>query len=169
MADNRRWRCYIGGIILYILRKILILIFYSLILNLWINKKQFSPTSKKGIKTKSNPQGTTDDPLSPSDLAIGAQGSFFARVVDTNPKLMQSIFVEAESHRGTSLIEILQNCVIFNDKTFAPITAKEVKHDSQLILEHDKPMIFGAEMNKGIVLNGFKLEVVHGEKWNNSR
>tara|TARA_B100000683_G_scaffold276886_1_gene332673 strand:+ start:3613 stop:4617 length:1005 start_codon:yes stop_codon:yes gene_type:complete len=125
-----------------------------------LTKGQFSPTSKKGIKTKSNPHGTTDEPFSPSDLAIGAQGTFFARVVDTNPKLMQKIFVEAESHRGTSLIEILQNCVIFNDKTFAPITAKEVKQESQLILEHGKPMLFGAESNKGIVLNGFKLEVV---------
>ena len=125
-----------------------------------LTKGQFSPTSKKGIKTQSNPHGTTDEPFSPSDLAIGAQGSFFARVVDTNPKLMQKIFVEAESHRGTSLIEILQNCVIFNDKTFAPITAKEVKKDAQLILEHGKPMLFGAERNKGIVLNGFKLEVV---------
>lgn len=125
-----------------------------------LTKGQFSPTSKKGIKTKSNPHGTTDEPFSPSDLSIGAQGSFFARVVDTNPKLMQKIFVEAESHRGTSLIEILQNCVIFNDKTFAPITAKEVKQESQLILEHGKPMLFGAESNKGIVLNGFKLEVV---------
>ena len=125
-----------------------------------LTKGQFSPTSKKGIKTKSNPHGTTDEPFSPSDLAIGAQGTFFARVVDTNPKLMQKIFVEAESHRGTSLIEILQNCVIFNDKTFAPITAKEVKQDAQLILEHGKPMLFGAERNKGIVLNGFKLEVV---------
>lgn len=125
-----------------------------------LTKGQFSPTSKKGIKTKSNPHGTTDEPFSPSDLAIGAQGSFFARVVDTNPKLMQNIFVESESHRGTSLIEILQNCVIFNDKTFAPITAKEVKQDAQLFLEHGKPMLFGAERNKGIVLNGFKLEVV---------
>ena len=125
-----------------------------------LTKGQFSPTSKKGIKTKSNPHGTTDEPFSPSDLAIGAQGSFFARVVDTNPKLMQQIFVEAESHRGTSLIEILQNCVIFNDKTFAPITAKEVKKDAQIVLEQGKPMLFGAEMNKGIVLNGFKLEVV---------
>ncbi len=125
-----------------------------------LTKGQFSPTSKKGIKTKSNPHGTTDEPFSPSDLAIGAQGSFFARVVDTNPKLMQQIFVEAESHRGTSLIEILQNCVIFNDKTFAPITAKEVKQDAQIVLEQGKPMLFGAEMNKGIVLNGFKLEVV---------
>ena len=93
-------------------------------------------------------------------MAIGAQGSFYARVVDTNPKLMQKIFIEAEGHRGTSLIEILQNCVIFNDKTFAPITAKEVKQDAQLFLEDGKPMLFGAEMNKGIILNGFKLEVV---------
>ena len=125
-----------------------------------LTKGQFSPTSKKGIKTKSNPHGTTDEPFSPSDLAIGAQSSFFARVVDTNPKLMQKIFIEAEEQRGTSLIEILQNCVIFNDKTFASITAKEVKQNAQLILEDGKPMLFGAEMNKGIILNGLKLEVV---------
>ena len=125
-----------------------------------LTKGQFSPTSKKGIKTKSNPHGTTDEPFSPSDLAIGAQGSFFARVVDTNPKLMQKIFTEAEEHRGTSLIEILQNCVIFNDKTFAAITGKEVKQNAQLILEDGKPMLFGPDLNKGIILNGFKLEVV---------
>ena len=125
-----------------------------------LTKGQFSPTSQKGIKTKSSPHGTTDEPFSPSDLAIGAQGSFFARVVDTNPKLMQKIFIEAEEHRGTSLIEILQNCVIFNDKTFAAITGKEVKQNAQLILEDGKPMLFGAEMNKGIILNGFKLEAV---------
>ena len=125
-----------------------------------LTKGQFSPTSKKGIKTKSNPHGTTDEPFSPSDLAIGAQGSFFARVVDTNPKLMQKIFTEAEEHRGTSLVEILQNCVIFNDKTFADITGKEVKQNAQIILEDGKPMLFGSEMNQGIILNGFKLEVV---------
>ena len=125
-----------------------------------LTKGQFSPTSRKGIKTKSNPHGTTDEPFSISDLAIGAQGSFFARVVDTNPKLMQKIFTEAEEHRGTSLIEILQNCVIFNDKTFADITNKDVKLDAQLFLEDGKSMIFGSENNKGIILNGFKLEVV---------
>jgi 2-oxoglutarate/2-oxoacid ferredoxin oxidoreductase subunit beta len=125
-----------------------------------LTKGQFSPTSKKGIKTKSNPHGTTDEPFSPSDLAIGAQSSFFARVVDTNPKLMQKIFINAEEHKGTSLIEILQNCVIFNDKTFASITEKEVKQNAQLILEDGKPMLFGVGMNKGIILNGFKLEVV---------
>lgn len=125
-----------------------------------LTKGQFSPTSQKGIKTKSNPHGTTDEPFSPSDLAIGAQSSFFARVLDTNPKLMQKIFVESENHRGTSLIEILQNCVIFNDKTFASITGKDVRKDAQLILEHGKPMIYGADMNRGIILNGFQLETV---------
>ena len=124
-----------------------------------LTKGQFSPTSKQGIKTKSNPHGTIDEPFSPSDLAIGSKGSFFARVVDTNPKLMEKTFIEAEEHRGTSLIEILQNCVIFNDKTFASITAKEVKQNAQLILENGKPMLFGEKMNKGIVLNGSNLEV----------
>ncbi len=125
-----------------------------------LTKGQFSPTSEKGIKTKSNPHGTIDEPFLPSDLAFGANTSFFARVVDTNPKLMQKIFVEAEKHKGTSLIEILQNCVIFNDKTFSDITGKDVKQDAQLILEHNQPMIFGRNMDKGIRLNGFNLEVV---------
>jgi len=126
-----------------------------------LTKGQFSPTSKKGIKTKSNPHGTTDDPFSASNLAHGANTSFFARVVDTNPKLMQKIFIEAEKHRGTSLVEILQNCVIFNDKTFESITGKKInKKDVQLIVEHGKPMIFGAESNKGITFNGSKIEVV---------
>ena len=125
-----------------------------------LTKGQFSPTSKKGIKTKSNPHGTTDEPFSPSDLSLGAKSSFFARVVDTNPKLMQKIFVEAEAHKGTSLIEIMQNCVIFNDKTFSSITGKDVKKDAQLTLEHGKPILYGATMNKGIILNKFKLETV---------
>ena len=125
-----------------------------------LTKGQFSPTSEKGIKTKSNPHGTTDEPFLPADLAFGANTSFFARVVDTNPKLMQKIFVEAEQHKGTSLIEILQNCVIFNDKVFSDITAKDIKQDAQLILEDGKPMIFGRNMDKGIILNGFKLKVV---------
>ena len=125
-----------------------------------LTKGQFSPTSKKGIKTKSNPHGTIDEPFSPSDLAIGAHSSFFARVVDTNPKLMQEIFIKSEKHRGTSLIEILQNCVIFNDKTFSDITDRAVKQDAQIILEHNMPMIYGKNPDKGLKLNGLKLESV---------
>ena len=125
-----------------------------------LTKGQFSPTSQKGIKTKSNPHGTLDKPFMPTKLALGAGATFIARIPDTNPKEMQEVFLAAENHRGTSLVEILQNCVIFNDKTFAEVTGKDVKLDMQLYLEHGKPMIFGADNNKGIILNGLKLEVV---------
>lgn len=125
-----------------------------------LTKGQFSPTTGLGHKTKSSPQGVIDNPFHPGELVIGAQGSFFARVVDINPKHMTGIMVEAEKHDGTSLIEILQNCPIFNDKVFAEYTAKENKEDAILYIEHGKPMIFGKEMNKGLRLNGFELEVV---------
>lgn len=125
-----------------------------------LTKGQLSPTSKLGLVTKSTPMGGIDRPFSAGELALGARGTFFARTIDTNPKLMTQIFVESSKHRGTSLIEILQNCVIFNDKTHGAITAKENKDEFQLHLEHGQPMLFGKEKNKGIRLNGFKLEAV---------
>ena len=125
-----------------------------------LTKGQFSPTSHTGIKTKSNPHGITDSPFIPTKLSLGAGATFIARVPDTNLKAMQSIFLEAEDHKGTSMVEILQNCVIFNDKTFGDVTGKDVKHDMQLWLEHGKPMIYGKDSDKGIVLNGFNLETV---------
>jgi len=125
-----------------------------------LTKGQSSPTSKLGLVTKSTPMGGIDNPFNAGEVALGAGASFFARTIDTNPKLMTQIFVESNSHVGTSLVEILQNCVIFNDKTHGAITAKENKDEFQLHLEHGKPMIFGNEQNKGLILNGFKLEVV---------
>ena len=125
-----------------------------------LTKGQFSPTSPTGIKTKSNPHGITDKPFIPTKLALGAGATFIARIPDTNPKGMQAVFLAAENHRGTSLVEILQNCIIFNDKTFGDVTDKDVKHDMQIYLEHGKPMIYGKESNKGIILNGLKLETV---------
>ncbi len=125
-----------------------------------LTKGQFSPTSPSGLKTKSNPHGITDSPFIPAKLALGSGATFIARVPDTNPKAMQAVFLAAEKHRGTSLIEILQNCIIFNDKCHSDVTGKDVKNDMQLWLENGKPMIFGSEMNKGIILNGLKLEVV---------
>lgn len=124
-----------------------------------LTKGQFSPTSAKGLVTKSSPHGTVDPPFIPGELAIGCRSTFFARAVDLLPKKMTEIFVEAEKHRGTSLVELLQNCVIFNDKVFADITDKEVRSDAMLWVEHGKPMIFGKEMNKGLILNGLKLEI----------
>lgn len=125
-----------------------------------LTKGQFSPTSATGIKTKSSPQGTIDRAFNPGSLALGAEANFFARVIDVEPKKMVEVFLAAEKHKGTSLIEILQNCVIFNDKVFDNVTNKAVKLDRQLWLKHGNPMIFGAEQNKGLVLNGLKLEVV---------
>ncbi len=124
-----------------------------------LTKGQFSPTTDLGFKTKSSPQGTIDNPFNPGELVIGASGNFFARVTDTNPKLMQQIFIESARHKGTSVVEIMQNCVIFNDKVFAPYTAKENRSDHILEVRHGEPMRFGANNEKGLVLKGFKLEV----------
>ncbi len=125
-----------------------------------LTKGQFSPTSLVGQKTKSSPYGNTQPPFHPGELAMGAQARFFARIGGNTPKEMTQLFIEAEKFKGTSLIEVLQNCVIFNDGCFTKFTDKNVRQDMQLHVEHGKPMIFGKERNKGIVLNGLKLEVV---------
>ena len=125
-----------------------------------LTKGQFSPTSLIGQKTKSSPYGNTQPPFSPGELAIGAQARFFARIGGNNPKDMADIFIEAEKFKGTSLIEVLQNCVIFNDGCYTKYTDKDVKEDEQIYLKHGKPMVFGKNCDKGLVLNGLKLEVV---------
>jgi 2-oxoglutarate ferredoxin oxidoreductase subunit beta len=125
-----------------------------------LTKGQFSPTSPIGTVTKTSPQGTIEHSFNPGELVIGSQGTFFARVTDTNQKMMTDVMFEAARHDGTSVIEILQNCVIFADKAHANITSKDLREDYQLHLEHDKPMIFGKEKNKGIRLNGTHLEVI---------
>ncbi|MBT3207701.1 MAG: 2-oxoacid:ferredoxin oxidoreductase subunit beta [Bacteroidetes bacterium] len=126
-----------------------------------LTKGQYSPTSKDGQVTKTSPYGTIEHPFHPGELAIGAQGKFFARAVDTNMKLATEIFVEAEKHEGTSVVEILQNCIIFNDKAFGHITDKEHKADRQIILKHGEPMIFGKNNDKGLVMEGMHLKVVN--------
>jgi 2-oxoglutarate ferredoxin oxidoreductase subunit beta len=125
-----------------------------------LTKGQFSPTSLVGQKTKSSPYGNTQPPFSPGELAIGAQARFFARIGGNTPKEMTQLFIEAEKFKGTSLIEILQNCPIFNDGCFTQFTDKAVREDKQLNVAHGKPMIFGKEKDKGLVLNGLKLEIV---------
>ncbi|UOB17562.1 2-oxoacid:ferredoxin oxidoreductase subunit beta [Abyssalbus ytuae] len=126
-----------------------------------LTKGQFSPTSLVGQKTKSSPYGNTQPPFSAGELAIGAQARFFARIAGNNPKDMTQIFIEAHKFKGTSLIEVLQNCVIFNDGCYTSYTDKEVKDDKQIFLEHGKPMIFGRNRDKGLILNGLRLEVVN--------
>jgi 2-oxoglutarate ferredoxin oxidoreductase subunit beta len=125
-----------------------------------LTKGQFSPTSTVGLKTKSSPYGNTQPPFSTGELAIGSQARFFGRIGGNTPKEMTAIFIECEKFKGTSLIEVLQNCPIFNDGCFEEYTDKAVREDKQLFVEHGKPMIFGKERDKGLVLNGLKLEVV---------
>lgn len=125
-----------------------------------LTKGQYSPTTPKGQKTKTSPQGSFETPFNPGELVIGARGKFFARALDSNPKLMQQVFLAAALHHGASIVEILQNCVIFNNKIHALITDKETKDDNQIILEAGKPMLFGKEQKKGLVIDGTQLKVV---------
>ena len=125
-----------------------------------LTKGQFSPTSTVGQKTKSSPYGNSQPPFLTGELAIGAQARFFARVGGNTPKEMSQVFIDAAKFKGTSLIEVLQNCPIFNDGAFSQYTDKNVREDKQLFVEHGKPMIFGKDLDKGLVLNGLKLEVV---------
>lgn len=125
-----------------------------------LTKGQYSPTTPYGSKTKTSPQGVFEHPFNPGELVIGAQGKFFARVTDTNLKLMSKVFKQAAEFKGASIIEILANCVIFQNKVHSMITSKETKDNNQIILDEGKPMLFGKENEKGIVLDGTKLKVV---------
>ena len=125
-----------------------------------LTKGQFSPTSLVGQKTKSSPYGNTQPPFIPGELALGAGARFFGRIGGNVPKDITQMLIDAHKFKGTSLIEVLQNCVIFNDGCFSNITDKDVKEDKQIFLEHGKPMIFGKNRDKGLVLNKLKLEVV---------
>ncbi len=125
-----------------------------------LTKGQYSPTSPMGSVTKTSPQGTIEHPFNPGELVLGAQGTFFARAVDTNPKLMTEIMFEAAKHDGTSVVEILQNCVIFNEGAHQIITSKDLRDEHQILLKNGEPMIFGKNKDKGIILTSHGLEVV---------
>jgi 2-oxoglutarate ferredoxin oxidoreductase subunit beta len=125
-----------------------------------LTKGQYSPTSPRGKITKSSPVGVIDSPLHPLSVALGAEGTFVARTLDIDPHHMVSVLERAYQHKGTSFIEVYQNCNVYNDGAFEEFTAKEVRADRMLYLEHGKPMIFGKERDKGIRLNGRRLEVV---------
>jgi len=125
-----------------------------------LTKGQYSPTSPTGAVTKTSPYGTIEHPFNAGELVIGTQGTFFARVPDNNIKLMTDVLFEAARHDGTSIVEVLQNCVIYNDKAHALITSKDTKDDNQVILRNGEPLIFGVNKDKGIRLNNTRLEVV---------
>ncbi len=125
-----------------------------------LTKGQYSPTSKLGAVTKTSPFGTVEHPFRPGELVIGAQGKFFARTLDVEVKLTSEIMVEAAKHDGTSVVEVLQNCVIYNDKTHGSLMDKETRDDRTIILRNGEKMVFGKNRDKGLVLSGLSLKVV---------
>ena len=150
-----------GNHLLHILRRnvnVNILLFNNRIYGL--TKGQYSPTSDVGTKTKSTPMGSVDHPINPLLFALGAESTFIARTYDTNVKHMVEVFKAAHAHQGVSFVEILQNCVIFNDKTWDPVYSRQTRDDELLFLEEGQPLLFGKEKDQGIRLNGLTPEKV---------
>lgn len=150
-----------GNHTLHILRRNLnvnVLLFNNEIYGL--TKGQYSPTSPVGFVTKSTPYGAIDYPINPLSLALGAGGTFIARTMDRDVKHLREMLKRAHAHKGTSFLEIYQNCVIFNDGAFEDFTEKSVKAENDLFLEHGKPLIFGKNNDKGVRLFGLKPVIV---------
>jgi len=125
-----------------------------------LTKGQYSPTSVEGQVTKSTPMGAVDHPLNPMLLALGAEATFIARTVDSNVKHLAYTLKRAAAHKGTSFVEVYQNCNVFNDGAFAYAQDKSTREDATIELEQGKPLIFGKNRDKGIRLNGLSPEIV---------
>jgi 2-oxoglutarate/2-oxoacid ferredoxin oxidoreductase subunit beta len=125
-----------------------------------LTKGQFSPTSEFGKVTKSSPYGTTEQPLNPIRIALAAGATFVARSVDRDIKHLEETLFKATQHKGTSFVEVYQNCNIFNDGAYTAFTDKEVRQDRMLYLEDGKPLRFGKDNEHGVRLDGFSPEVV---------
>lgn len=131
-----------------------------------LTKGQYSPTSEVGKVTKSSPYGSVEQPIHPINLAIAAEATFVARSIDRWPHHLSYIIKQAFEHKGTSLVEIYQNCNIFNNGAFFDYTEKDVKDDNTLILKDGKPLLFGSNDEKGIILDGVTPKVVKlGKKY----
>lgn len=125
-----------------------------------LTKGQYSPTSDRGFVSKSSPYGTVEDPFIPAELALGARGTFFARGIDVDLKNTTDILLASAKHKGASVVEVLVNCVIFNDGIHKKITDKEYRADKTIFLRHGEKMLFGKDNEKGLVLDGLKLKAV---------
>ena len=125
-----------------------------------LTKGQYSPTSARGFVSKSSPYGTTEDPFIPAELVFGARGTFFARSIDVDMKTSQEVMVAAARHEGASVVELLQNCMIFNNGIHSFVSDRETRADRTIHLRHGEKMIFGKDNNKGIVQDGFGLKAV---------
>ncbi len=122
-----------------------------------LTKGQYSPTSRPGTHSPSSPTGSVETPVAPGQFAIGAGATFFARGIDIDQKGMPGIFNAARDHKGAALVEILQNCIVYNKDVFDDVAAKKTAAENQLRVEHKKPLIYGKEQNKGLRLNANTL------------
>ncbi len=146
-----------GNHLLHCLRRnldIKIILFNNRIYGL--TKGQYSPTSELGKKTKSSPFGTIEQPINPLCVAIAAEATFVARAIDTDSKSLQEIFRRAALHKGAAFVEIFQNCNVFNDGAFSSFADRAVRPEKTLQLEHGKPLIFGKERDRTVILQGGK-------------
>lgn len=125
-----------------------------------LTKGQYSPTSDRGFVSKSSPYGTTEDPFIPAELCFGARGNFFARGIDIAMDTTKEIMVAAARHKGASVVEVLQNCVIFNNGIHSCLTGKDVRFEHTIHLRHGEKMLFGNNNEKGLVQDGFGLKAV---------
>ncbi len=126
-----------------------------------LTKGQYSPTSEIGKMTKSSPIGSIDYPINPLCIAIASESTFIARTVDSIPAHMNAVLERAMQHKGTAFVEIYQNCLIFNDNAFEGVAGRNTRDDRMVYLEHNKPLLFGKEKEKGVRMNGLQPEVVN--------
>lgn len=125
-----------------------------------LTKGQYSPTSPRGMVTKSSPYGTVEDPFRPAELAFGSRGRFFARCVDVDMANSTEVLIASAKHKGTSVVEVLQNCVIFNDGSQSMVATKADRAKNAIYLKHGEPMVFGENSELGLMQEGFGLKVV---------
>lgn len=125
-----------------------------------LTKGQFSPTSERGFVAKSAPYGTVEDPFRPAELCFGARGKFFGRGIDVDLKNLTDTMVAAGKHKGAAVVEVLQNCVIFNDGVHNKFSDKSWRKENTILLKDGEKMIFGEDDNKGIVVDGWNLKAI---------
>lgn len=125
-----------------------------------LTKGQYSPTSPEGSVFKSTPFGSIDHPFNPLSLSMGADGTFVARAMDRDPRHLNKMILRANEHSGTSMLEIYQNCIVFNDGAFELFTDKKSRPREAIYLEDGEPLVFGKNEEKGVRLDGLKPEVV---------
>ncbi len=127
-----------------------------------LTKGQYSPTSRPGTRSPSTPMGSIDTPVLACGLALGAGARFVARAVDTQQQHLGKVLTRARKHKGTSFVEIFQNCIVYNDGVFADFADRAVAADAQVLVEHGQPLVFGRDRDKGLRIapEGLSLEVV---------